>query len=43
LYTVVIIQLNLYAKLGLRQISVKSTFGWSPVLNLVLINLIYSS
>ena len=32
-----------YVKLGLFEISVKSKFFWSPILNLVLFNLIYSS
>ena len=32
-----------YVKLSLLEISVKSKFFWSPVLNLVLVGLIYSS
>ena len=32
-----------YVKLCLLEISVKSIFVWSPVLNLVLFNLIYHS
>jgi hypothetical protein len=32
-----------YVKLGLLEISAKSKFFWSPILNLVLLNLIYSS
>ena len=32
-----------YVKLGFLEISVKSKFVWSPVLNLVLFNLIYHS